>query len=86
MQFATYDLRNRPPSAPAGLLTVLWLAPTPPTAFVGVPQSVANAFQVSNSQLTFYNTRILPAYHELLMALSTNCPLTGVGDVAIWTK
>jgi len=92
-QFAVYDLTNAPPGAPAGLTTVLW--PVGPTttnstiAFVNVPQTIVQQWQVAGNTYTFYQQRIYPVYHALLIEQGQpfqNCPLCGPDGVCPWTK
>lgn len=85
MQWAVYDLAP-PPGVSVGLLTVLYADRTAET-FIGVPQTVAQQWQFSPNQTQFFNNRIRPVYHELLLIQGTNCPLLLNGTAgALWTK
>jgi len=91
-QFAVYDLTNAPPGKPAGLMTALW--PVPYTtnstmAFVNVPQSIAQQWQVASNTYTFYQQRVLPVYRALLIEQGQpwqNCPMCGPDGVCPWTR
>ena len=113
MQWAVFNLTVPPglqPNPlsliPTGILTILYLDRTAET-FIGVPQTVATAFQTSGNrqpsytppgmsarqqqaqmQIDFFNRRIKPVYHELLLIGGpNNLPLfTGDGSQAVWTK
>jgi hypothetical protein len=86
MAYMTYDLTNNVSGLPAGLMTVLFVSPTTTTAFVGVSQSVATQFPISSNPASFYATRVLNVYHELLLYAGTNCPVLGPSGYAIWTR
>ena len=96
MQFAVYDLTNTapgtqggPPGQLVGLLTVLWLDPKTTIAFVGVPQSTAQQWQVASNQMTFYQQRIQHVYRSILLFQGqpwNNCPARGPKGTIIWTR
>jgi hypothetical protein len=73
------------PVAPTGLLSIIYLDNTAET-FIGVPQTVATAWQTTPSKATFFNAQIKPVYHELLLISGSNCPLLTTGTQALWTK
>ena len=84
-QFMVYDL-NGVNSIPPGMLSILYLNRTA-EIFIDVPQTVAQQFPVSKNPnpTVFFNTRIKPVYHELLVIQNSNCPLF-LAQVALWTK
>lgn len=86
-QFVVYDLTYAPPGLPPGLTTVLYLNDALTTAFVNVPQSIAQQWQVASNTYTFYQQRVLPVYHQVLLAQGqpgNNCAITGPDGYAIW--
>jgi hypothetical protein len=95
-QFAVYDLTNTapgttggPPGQLVGLATVLWLSAPLSTAFVGIPQTVAQQWQTASNTMTFYQQRILPAYHSILLYQGQpymNCPFRGPAGYVLWTR
>lgn len=88
-QFAVYDLTNAPPGKPAGLMTVLYYAPLATMAFVAVPQTTAQQWQVASNTNTFYSQRVLPGYRSLLIEQGQpwmNCPVCGPDGVCPWTR
>lgn len=92
MQWAVFDL-SVPPGAqpnplsriPTGLLSILYQDRTALT-FIGVPQTVAQAFQTSSNQTNFFTRQVAPVYHELLLLQGSNCPLLTSQPGVLWSK
>lgn len=84
MQFAVYDLFSLP-GVPAGMLTIAYANRTAET-FIGVPQTVAQAFEFSSNQTQFFNNQVRPVYHELLLVQGSNCPLLTSTPGVMWTR
>lgn len=87
MAFMVYDLTGLP-GVPLGFLTVVQQGGKNARmdTYIGVPQTIAQQFPISANPLQFYQTRIAPVYHELLLLSGSDCPLQlQASGGALWT-
>lgn len=55
------------------------------SAFSNVPLSVMQAFSQTQNPLSVYNSSVVRAYHPMLLADQTNCPLlNSAGSPPLW--
>jgi hypothetical protein len=68
-----------------GLLYVIFNN-TIPSAYSGVPISVAQAFAQTRNPMPIYQSYVVPSYHALLLAEQTNCPMLNENGAYLWTN